>query len=200
MSLRKKDYLFAAIIAEIDAIILMFLISRGDFTLPNIEILNLVVTYLYITLPIICIIALWLANEVSRFIKGLIKIAKFVLVGTSNVFIDIIGFVLLSIVFGSVSDIVKTILKGGSFLMATANSYFWNKAWTFEGEGVKEKSVKEVRNFYVVSIIGLLINSGAFYIFRTMFAGLPDVAIVIFAAFTSVAWNFVGYKLFLFKK
>lgn len=200
MKLTKKDYIFAAIIAEIDALIILYLQSQGEFTLPDIQILSTIMTYLYIILPVICIIALWLANEVSKFIKGLIKIAKFVLVGTSNVFIDTLGFVLLRTFFGAATDIVKTILKAGSFLIATANSYFWNKTWTFQEDTTKEKSAKEITTFYIVTIIGLLVNSGAFYLFRIMFATLPDTAIVILVAFISAVWNFVGYKLFVFKK
>ena len=93
-------------------------------------------------------------------------------------------------------------LKGFSFLAATFNSFIWNRFWSFEEHG-KEKIGKEALQFYAVTIVGLLINVG---IATGMKAVGPDTTLWVgvvspgIATIFSLAWNFVGYKFFVFKK
>ena len=99
-----------------------------------------------------------------------------------------------------------SLFKGISFLVATVNSYLWNKHWTFEK---KEKAFvpKEYIKFLVIVTIGLLINviiasllvnifSPPFGIEKKFWANLG----AFLAIFVSAGWNFLGAKFIVFKK
>ncbi len=94
--------------------------------------------------------------------------------------------------------------KSISFIIANINSYIWNKYWTFHKEGSKKT---EFIQFFIVSILGFIINViVASLVFHL---GNPSGALaqgqwgLIGAAAGSavgLAWNFIGYKFFVFKK
>jgi putative flippase GtrA len=100
-----------------------------------------------------------------------------------------------------------TLFKSISFIVANINSYFWNKYWTFD-QGAKKQSASEFVQFFAVSIVGFLINVFvASVVFKMILGSLPLMTGgqlgLIGAAAGSVAglvWNFVGYKLWVFKK
>lgn len=130
---------------------------------------------------------------------------RFAIIGALNTGID---FALLN-ALSALTHITKggslVPLKGFSFLAANINSYFFNKHWTFKdktsGEGAKKFSV-----YLAVSIIGALINLGCVYVMTTYISapfGLSDVLWLnvsnLVATGLSLVWNFIGYKLIVFK-
>lgn len=130
---------------------------------------------------------------------------RFAVVGVLNTGID---FAILNILsyLTNITDGARIIpLKGIAFLAANVNSYFINKHWTFKdksgSQGAKQFSV-----YLSVSIIGALLNIGAVFLITTyippMF-GMSDklwlnVANLI-ATGISLVWNFIGYKLIVFR-
>lgn len=93
--------------------------------------------------------------------------------------------------------------KSVSFLAAVTNSYAWNKRWVFRNETAL--SVKEPLLFLFVSSAGLLINvSISFAMFSLFVRQLsPQLAANAGALMGTVvvfAWNFIGYRFFVFKQ
>lgn len=158
--------------------------------------------------------------RISQKIKILWQLAKFVIIGVLNTVVDLgflsfVTFLLKNsfninsqdtfLTLGALTLTFYSIYKGTSFIVANVNSYFWNKYWTFEGHS--EKSSSEIIQFFVVSLIGFAINiATASYVFGSIqpIGGLnSDQWGLIGAAIGSIAgllWNFIGYKLWVFKK
>ncbi len=130
---------------------------------------------------------------------------RFVVVGIINTAINFAVLNLLSFIF-HINKGEKVIwITMAAFVVATTNSYFMNKHWAFHDKNSAEGGRKPTL-FLVVSIIGLLINSGIVYVITNhvnpMF-GISaqlwlNVAAVV-ATGVSLIWNFIGYKLFVFK-
>jgi putative flippase GtrA len=138
-------------------------------------------------------------------IKNLIlQFSKFAVVGFVNTALDFGVLNVLIFATGVRGGAYLILLNSISFSIATANSYFWNKYWTFK----KKDSVKvvEIGQFLTVSLIGLAINSGIVYLISThispMFGFSPGLWVnlaKVAATGASLIWNFVGYKFLVFK-
>lgn len=93
-----------------------------------------------------------------------------------------------------------------SFTIAVINSYILNKRWAFRDQTTGE-TAKKFTSFLLISVIGALINTAVVRFGSTniepMF-GLSQVLWVnvakVVATGLSLVWNFVGYKLFVFKR
>jgi putative flippase GtrA len=130
---------------------------------------------------------------------------RFAVVGVLNTGID---FAILNILsyLTNITEGARIIpLKGIAFLAANINSYLINKHWTFkdksDGQGAKQFSV-----YLTVSIIGALINIGAVYLITTYMQpafGMSDKLWLnvanLAATGLSLIWNFIGYKLIVFR-
>lgn len=150
--------------------------------------------------------------EVARFskewfIRTIKQFSKFIIVGGINTAIDVIILRILVGVTGIVSGGGIVVLNAVSFSAAVVNSYFMNKLWTFEDKTRTEKEPFKFTQFFIVSIIGISINSGVVYAITTFTSpmlGLSEANWVVVAKLLatgfSLVWNFVGYKLFVFKK
>jgi putative flippase GtrA len=143
-----------------------------------------------------------IAHRIGKKYSFLWQIAKFAFVGVLNTAIDF-GVLNALIALTSITAGIAIIgLNAISFSIAVINSYFWNKRWVFS-LGKKGNFV----TFLTVTLIGLSINTGTVYILTTYLG--PDstssqtqwanLAKVIATCF-SLIWNFVGYKLIVFKK
>ena len=128
------------------------------------------------------------------------QFSKFFLVGGMNVLIDLGILSLLIVLFKIDKGLWYSAFKGFSFLLATVNSYFWNKLWTFETEKGK------FDRFLAVSLIGLLINVGTASLIVNLISipfGLTAGAWAIIGALggslASLTLNFLGYKFIVFK-
>ena len=160
---------------------------------------------LVLVLPLAALVGLNFAFLLNRFIPFAYQASKFVLVGILNTAVDFGVANLLIFTTGFAAGWQVSLFKGISFTAAVINSYFWNKYWTFrkkEGGGVKEFS-----QFFTVSLIGFGVNVGTatFVInFLAPTGGMSPErwANVGFLAATilSLAWNFVGFKFWVFAK
>ncbi len=92
------------------------------------------------------------------------------------------------------------ILGGIASLVAMFNSFVWNRRWTFEVRGKAERAA-QLRRFYAISLVGLLINDA---IFTHIYNGLDSssrskvLAKVVAAAVVAV-WNFGGQRMYAFR-
>ena len=218
--MKKSDIIAVLILGEIASWLILSVIK--GFLKPETydRVSSFLVIGLPIVFPIVCLIFLYFSILIARKIAVVSQVSKFILVGGLNTLVDwgILSLLIFvsknsgiasnKVIFEifSVTIVYYTLFKAISFIIATTNSYIWNKFWTFKRK-TTETIGKEFTQFIVVSIIGFLINVGlASFIFK--FIATPgglnlDQWGIIAAAFATVAsmtWNFIGYKFIVFEK
>ncbi len=148
---------------------------------------------------------------------------RFAIVGVINTLINFAILNLLSHLTGKDSGTAALGYAAIAFTIATVNSYLLNKNWSFK-DHEHEHAAKKFTMFLLVSLVGLIINSGTIYAITTYIkvpAGLlssvistvPVVAekfvdpgvlwlniAAVVATCLALIWNFIGYKFFVFKK
>lgn len=139
---------------------------------------------------------------------------KFAVIGVLNTLVDLAVLNSATLISETTEGIGYAIQKGLSFLVAVTFSYFLNKHWAFQDKSKKEEG-KKFSQFLFVSIIGMLINVSVATITVTYIkdpinnllgikflmndqlwvniGGLAGTAV-------GLVWNFVGYKIWVFKK
>ena len=162
----------------------------------------IVLAILFSGLPVIFTIGLATAGFISKKIPLLWQFAKFAQVGVLNTAIDFGILNLLIFVTGITSGLSIIPLNAVSFSLAIINSFFWNEKWVF-----KAKKEANFITFIAVTLIGLAINSGIVYVISTF---VPPVFVdsqklwtnlaKVLATGVSLIWNFMGYRLVVFKK
>ncbi len=203
----KTDLLIAIIIGEVCAWLLIP-ITKNLAEVPAEFNLKIILPLL---LPLLSAIGLVCAWIFAKIWKVIYQFAKFLLVGVLNTLLD--WGILNVLIFLSAESMTGgwyySLFKSCSFIAANINSYFWNRFWVFEkknGDG-EESAGKDFLQFLAVSIIGFLLNVGAaslivsygglyFDLSYKVLANLGAVAGTILA----LAWNFLGYKLIVFKR
>jgi len=155
--------------------------------------------------PVLAITGLYVANYLSRYIKILFQLSKFSLTGVLNAFIDVgvLSFLLWITKLNAEKCIyLYALFKFLSFSCHAINSYFWNKYWTFNKTG--RIHGKEFTRFYLVAGIGAIINTLVATLL-VRFSGIGAewfIAVLapIIGILVASAWDFCGYKFFIFKK
>ena len=195
----KKDLTYAFIAGLI----------TGVFLIPTLKNNNIIIPYqnfiLLLALPLAALVGIAIAKIIGRYVKVIFQLAKFTLTGVFNASIDFGILNILMVFSGITAGVGYVIFKSVSFIIANLNSYFWNRMWTFEEKGGGESG--EYLKFLIVSIIGLLINVGAasfivnftnpsFNFNDNQWANIGAVV----GSFAGLLWNFLGYKLIVFKK
>lgn len=133
------------------------------------------------------------------------QLVRFAVVGGLNTGIDFGIVNILSYLTGITEGGRIIPLKGVAFLVANVNGYLLHKKWTFKdntaSEGAKKFSV-----FLSVSVIGALINITAVYLITTFVPPVLNLSSTMWlnvanlaATGLSLIWNFVGYKLIVFR-
>lgn len=153
-----------------------------------------------IVFPLLCAAGMLVALFFENRLRILYQFAKFFLVGGLNVLIDLGVLNLLIFLSGTGAGLLYSLFKGISFLVATVNSYFWNKYWTFKSTGGK------FDQFLVVSAIGLVVNVGVASLVVNLVGPQFGLAVktwanvgAILGSVVGLFWNFVGYKFIVFK-
>ncbi len=195
-----RDLVFAAINGAIFG--LGFTVIANN-SLPFFPMLPFIITTL--AFSILAVIGVAIGSFLSRWKSFFFQLSKFGIVGTANTAVDLGVFNLLIILVGGTASVFMiTILKGISFFAAVINSYIWNRYWSFDK--TDQASANEFIKFITVSLIGLGINAGftaGISAALSSGGGITSTAATIAAAIASLivlAWNFIGYKLFVFKK
>ncbi|MDD2766500.1 MAG: GtrA family protein [Candidatus Moranbacteria bacterium] len=146
-------------------------------------------------------------NDPIRLRRIIKQFIKFVIVGGINTGIDFLVLNILMHFTGIASGPELFLLNSISFSVAVFNSYFMNKHWTFQDKTKTEQEPIKFSAFFIISVIGLFLNGlilTSVTTFIPPFFGLSAVLWTniakLFATGFSMLWNFVGYKLFVFKK
>jgi len=141
------------------------------------------------------------------------QFAKFFLVGIMNTGVDLIILNILIAISGIAVGVGYSAQKALSFLAAVTFSYFINKHWTFQDKS-KEGESKKMSQFFAVSFVGMLINVSVASVVVNFLQtpinnilNLPMLTPTLWATFGALCgtaiglfWNFIGYKLWVFKK
>lgn len=196
----KTDYALAALVGFLTGIFAIPVVL--NLGLPNKTILLL----LPVVVPILFALGVWLGGLLARFVPIVTQLSKFVTVGFSNTAIDFGILNLLSMATGFTEGFIIGGVNVPGFLAASLNSYFWNKFWVFRK--VDEQGIfHDFPKFFGITLVGVFIN-GAIVVFLTTYVsplfGLnPAVWLNLSKALATVftmVWNFVGYKLVVFRK
>ena len=216
----KKDLLLSLIVGEISAW-LIWALAKGLLPADKYVSFGGYLKFLPIIFPILCLAGLYVGYLLGKKIAVIFQIAKFALIGGFNTLVD---WGILSLAIFAFrrwlgiesSDALLTIsaftigfyslFKAISFVIASTNSYFWNKFWTFKRQ-TAEKISKEFSQFFIVTFIGFLINvviaSGVFKMVTPIDGVNQDqwgiIAAVVATVF-SMFWNFIGYKFIVFEQ
>lgn len=204
----KRDLLFSIITGAVTGLIaaLIFIHLNVSFTLAGMGFGDNAWFLLILIVPVLWILGTYVFGyKLSKFVPFLFQFSKFAAIGFLNAAIDF-GLINLLVTITGITKGVNIIwINTISFSMATVNSYFWNKYWSFE-----EKSkirFKQFIQFLVVSLIGILINDGIVFIGTTFIEplyGLNAISwvnvIKIAGAAIALLWNFIGYRMIVFKK
>lgn len=200
-TLSLRDMLFAALNGFIIGLLAPFIFNNFGAALPFSSV------WLGLILALLAVAGVsfgyWLAKRTAPFFY---QLAKFGLVGVGNTVIDAGIFSLLIFLSGITSGVMISGFRTFSVFIAIINSYLWNKYWSFQKKELTEVP-KEFTHFVVISLVGMVINVGIttflvnivgpqFSLSPTAWAtlaGIIPVPIVLI-------WNFVGYKLVVFKK
>jgi len=146
-------------------------------------------------------------NNPARLKRIIKQFIKFVFVGGINTGID---FLVLNVLM-NLTDIESGpklfVLNSISFSVAVINSYFMNKYWTFQDKTKTTQDPIKFSAFFIISLTGLVINSTVLTVITTYIPAPFELSqkfwaniAKLFATGFSMLWNFVGYKLFVFKK
>jgi len=203
----RTDFLLAIIIGEVCAWLLIP-IAKNLAEIPADLNLKLV---LPLVLPLLSAAGLICCLALAKIWGTIYQIAKFILVGILNTLLD--WGVLNVLIFLSAESLTGgwyySLFKSCSFIVANVNSYFWNRFWVFEkknGNG-EESAGKDFLQFLAVSIIGFLLNVGAASLIVSFGGIYFDLSYKVLANLGAVAgtiialvWNFLGYKLIVFKR
>ncbi len=143
--------------------------------------------------------------------KNYLQFGKFALVGISNTLLDWLIFLLLTNLVPFFKEAQNEVFaKAISFFIAVINSFILNSIWTFREEFKKGifdsgKSKTLTKSFFfarflIVSLVGLLINTGIYLFGRKIGSAIfePKIFIQLFALFLAtlfaLVWNFIANK------
>jgi putative flippase GtrA len=122
---------------------------------------------------------------------------RFIVVGVSNTIVTLAVFALLARVF-HVPDIPSNAI---AYILGIANSFFWNKYWTF-GARRSGRGWREFGFFFLVNLPPLVVN---LVVFSALNLGFKSESFLIreaetfAAALVAVAWNFFGSRYLAFR-
>lgn len=132
---------------------------------------------------------------------------RFGLVGALNTLVDFVVLNALIVALGAYASAHFAEMKAISFLAAVVNSYLFNKYWVFGSRAAQGIGVaREGGRFLAVSVMGFLANvassSLAFSLLKELQLFESHLAANLSAmvgTLVVLAWNFAGYKFFVFR-
>lgn len=132
--------------------------------------------------------------------KTLKQVVVYAGIGILNTGIDFLVLNLLLLVAGTPGVFVYLILKTISFVVANANSYFWNTKFTFSAQS----SLVSFGKFFIATVVGLVVNISiatlVFHMAQGWGSTIAGNVGALLGTVASMVINFVLYKYVVFKK
>jgi putative flippase GtrA len=162
------------------------------------------IPFFLLGIPILWAAGVWFGKFLSVVFRRpfLEQFGKFVAVGFLNTAIDFSILNFISSTTGITAGFTLGWVNIPGFLFAALNSYLWNKYWVFSSSA---KPFVDFPKFFIVTIIGIFINSSLVIVFTTFLNfGLSsniwlNTSKVAATAITFIL-NFIGYKFIAFRK
>jgi len=201
----KKDGLFSLVLGEMVAWLMLPILKN----LKSSALADNLLVYFWLWpafLPLIVLAGLFMANLIGRKIKLVWQIGKFGAVGVLNTLVDWGVLNLLIFLTSVASGYLYPVFKAISFVVALLNSYVWNKFWTFDRQEQQQKVGREFLQFTIISLIGFAVNVGTATLIVNVLGRPAGVSANLWAnagalagSILGMTWNFLGYKLVVFK-
>lgn len=197
--MNKNDLIISLIIGEILAWFLIFMNKIEVIQLPYL-------VFLPVIAPAACVLGFYVSFLLGKKIPLFGQLGRFVLVGILNTVIDfgILNFFIF--ITGIPHGFWYWTFKVISAISATTNSFFWNKFWTF-GHKDTTQTAQEAMRFAMVTVLGIILNSVVAYSVVRFIPPLGDMSPeqwanigALTATIAGFLWNFLGYKLIVFRK
>lgn len=196
LNITKKDYILGALIGLLTGVLSLQIFSflKIDFKFQK-EILLL-------GIPIVFAFGVWLGKFLGNWIPFFSQFGKFAAVGFLGAAIDFSILNAVSFSTGVTAGITLGWINLPGFLAAVLNNYLWNKLWVFKKTG--GKLFGDFTKFFGVTIAGLIINSATIIILTSVSFGFEariwlNISKIIANA-VAMIWNFIGYRVFAFRK
>lgn len=212
----RKDYLLGLLAGILIGLLILPILKNAKPSLFD-ALKLFIVPFFALGVPAGLVVSSFIAKKIPL----VWQLAKFLVIGVMNTLVDLGVLALITILVANdtrhasettwftLATLVVTyysLYKAISFIVANINSFFWNKYWTFGATKASAPS-NQFFQFFLVSLIGFAINvtiaslafsavisTGSFTVAQ---AGLIGAAL---GSILGLAWNFVGYKFFVFKK
>jgi putative flippase GtrA len=195
---RTKDLVAAAIAGVLIGLFILMILPNLSIALP----VPGFAVVIFMALASVAGIAL--ASLIARSKPFVLELAKFALVGGLNTVVDFGILNGLMGVTGVTAGWGFSLFKSVSFIAALVNSYLWNTMWTFKTS--QGGQAKTMLSYVAVSGIGYLVNVGLASLvvnYVPNFLGTSPAlwanGATLVAIVASMAWNFTGYKFFVFR-
>ncbi len=129
-------------------------------------------------------------------VPALKQFLKFGIIGVVNTLIDFIIYFLLtrSMPFWREHYLWANLI---SFSVAVANSFYWNRRWTFRNTN---KNLRvQFTKFYIINLTGLVINESLLY-YLVSRVGFHDLSAKFIVVMIVVFWSFSLSKFWAFRE
>ena len=199
--LSSRDILFAAINGLIFGALLPVVLKNMNIQMSASKGLVIAIAF-----TILAAVGVYIGYLFSKYIGVIFQIAKFGCVGAANFAVDIGILNLLIFLSGTAVGAAYIVFKVISFTFAVTNSFIWNKIWTFKKADNKEAG-KEFAQFIMISVIGLILNAAVAGFLVIVVGPMGGIKVKTWASVSAavaslcvMAWNFIGYKFWVFKR
>ena len=166
--------------------------------------LNVLIPFSVFFSPVISVVGFISFFYLARWVPILPQLARFCIVGFVSTAIEIAVINILIALTGHASGWYFTAFKTGTFLLALLNGYFLNRFWTFQS--LEERVHLEFGKYAGVNLVGIVINVSTASLLVNVIGVPQGVAAelwanigVIAAVFVTMVWNFLSYRLFVFR-